>query len=121
VKSVFVTENAAVLGDYCVWSDVQANNPVIVFLYTYPSYSTASNKGLRRTHFEGFNEPSVFQMEDYSELPPMDDFRRTIFWNPSVKTDSEGRATVKFFNNSSARELLLSIEGITPNGTLVAK
>lgn len=121
VKSVFITENANVLGDYCVWSDVQANNPVIVFLYTYPSYSTASNKGLRRTHFEGFNEPSAFEMEDYSELPPMDDFRRTIFWTPTVKADAEGRATVKFYNNSSARELLLSIEGLAPDGTPIAK
>lgn len=121
VKSVYITEEANVLESYCQWSDVLGNNPVIVFLYTHPTYTTSSNKGLRRTHFEGYNKPSTFEMEDYSELPPMDDFRRTIFWAPSVKADSDGRATVKFFNNSTARELLLSIEGITPDGTPVAK
>jgi uncharacterized protein YfaS (alpha-2-macroglobulin family) len=58
-------------------------------------------------------------MEDYSVLPLMEDFRRTIYWNPNVKTDSEGKATVEFYNNSSCTEMFISAEGMTKDGRFV--
>ena len=119
VKSVYIVENKSVLKNYILCSELAGLNPVIVFVYTYPSYATASKKGRRRTFFQGFNEPSTFQMEDYDILPPMDDFRRTIYWNPDVKTDATGCASVRFFNNSSCREMFISAEGMTAEGSLL--
>ena len=55
-------------------------------------------------------------MEDYSVVPPMDDFRRTIYWNPNVKLNFRGKATVEFYNNSSCTEMSVSAEGMTPEG-----
>ena len=49
-----------------------------IYLYTHRKFSTESNKGLRRTYFQGFNQASTFKTEDYSVIPPMADFRRTI-------------------------------------------
>ena len=49
----------------------------------------------------------------------MEDFRRTLFWNPDVKTDASGKAHVEFYNNSSAHEMLLSVEGMTGDGTFL--
>ena len=121
VKSIYVSEDPNVMSTYLMQSDIQGHNPVIIFVYTHPTYSTASNKGLRKTHFQGFNAPTTFETEDYSILPPMDDFRRTLWWEPNVQTDDNGEATVEFYNNSSANELFLSIEGMTPYGTFVAK
>lgn len=121
VKSIYISEDASRLKHYAKWSDIEGLSPAIIYLYTHPTYSTSSNKGLRRTYFQGYNEPSTFEMEDYSLLPPMDDFRRTIYWQPSLHADADGRATVSFYNNSSARQLLLSIEGLTPEGVPVAK
>ena len=46
----------------------------------------------------------------------MEDFRRTIYWQPDVRTDSEGKAKVEFYNNSSCREMFISVEGMTPDG-----
>lgn len=121
VKSVYISEDANIMSTYLMQSDIQGHDPVVIFVYTHPTYSTASNKGLRKTHFQGFNAPTTFETEDYSILPPMDDFRRTLWWEPSLQTDANGDATVEFYNNSSANELFLSIEGMTPYGTFVAK
>jgi hypothetical protein len=55
-------------------------------------------------------------MTDYSVLPPAQDFRRTLYWNPNVKTSKDGAVKVEFYNNSSCRHLVISAEGITKDG-----
>ena len=80
---------------------------------------TESKKGLRKTYFQGYNVPSTFEMEDYSKLPPMEDFRRTIFWAPNVKTDKDGKAKIEFFNNSSCTQMYISAEGMTKEGRFI--
>lgn len=125
-----VTSEAGAAGDefFPVWPEeirkayIVPNSPyeedqaVRIYLYTHKKFTTASNKGIRRTYFQGFNTPSTFEMEDYSVLPPMDDFRRTIFWEPNVKTDANGKAKVKFYNNSTAKEMYINVEGMSTDG-----
>ena len=97
------------------------SNYVKIYLYLHHRFSTESNKGLRRTYFQGFNEVSTFQMEDYNVIPPMADFRRTIYWAPDIKADAEGKAKIEFFNNSTCEEMYISAEGMTPTGQFVVK
>jgi uncharacterized protein YfaS (alpha-2-macroglobulin family) len=94
-------------------------NPVTIFCYTIPTVSTESQKGLRKTTFQGYNAPSTFKTEDYTNLPPMEDFRRTIFWAPNVKTDKDGKAKIEFFNNSSCTQMYISAEGMTKEGRFI--
>ena len=58
-------------------------------------------------------------MEDYSVIPPMADFRRTIYWNPNVRTDKDGKARVEFFNNSTCQEMYISTEGMSDDGKIL--
>ena len=97
------------------------SNHVKIYLYLHHRFTTASNKGIRRTYFQGFNEISTFEMEDYSVIPPMADFRRTIYWAPDVKADEAGKAKIEFFNNSTCEEMYISAEGMTPAGKFVVK
>ena len=115
VKSVYITDDQYFLSQYILSDELSSLRPAIVFVYTHPKYFF-KQKGLRRTHFVGYSECETFQMEDYSKIPPMEDFRRTIYWQPDVKTDSEGKAKVEFYNNSSCREMFISVEGMTPDG-----
>ena len=101
------------------YTDMNPIKPVLVYIYRHYSFTTESQKGLRRTYFQGFNKPSAFQMEDYSVIPPMADFRRTIYWNPNVRTDAEGKANVVFYNNSTCREMYVSAEGMSDDGTIL--
>ncbi len=91
----------------------------IIYIYTHIRYSSESNKGLRRTYFQGFNQASTFKTEDYSVIPPMADFRRTIWWQPDITTDAEGKAKVEFFNNSTCEEMYISVEGMTQDGKVL--
>lgn len=47
---------------------------------------------------------------------PRSDFRPTIYWNPSIKTDKKGRATVHFVTNDVLTTFRSTLEGIGQNG-----
>jgi len=90
-----------------------------IYLYMHTLFSAESNKGLRRTYFQGFNKASTFKTEDYNVIPPMADFRRTIWWQPDITTDEQGKAKVEFFNNSTCEEMYISVEGMTLDGKVL--
>ncbi|MCM1108983.1 MAG: hypothetical protein NC388_08020 [Clostridium sp.] len=88
-----------------------------IFVTIFPRVSIPLKKtGIRQTYFQGYNRPSTFQMNDYSQMEPVDDHRRTLYWNPDVTTDETGAATVTVWNSTSCRRFYLSAEGITPEG-----
>lgn len=118
VKSVYVSERPDAYSRFLYCPDLMGRQPVTVFVYMHYKMQYKA-KGLRITHFQGFNEPSTFQMEDYSYLPPMEDYRRTIFWAPNVHTDEKGDAQVEFYNNSSCHEMYISCEGMTRDGRML--
>ena len=84
----------------------------------FPRYTYYDEvEGLRHTHFQGYNTVQTFPMPDYSKMPLEPDHRRTLYWNPRVRTDKQGDAKVVFWNNASCRKLVISVEGILKDGT----
>ena len=119
VKSMYITEKPSAYRPFRLYTPF-TKDVVTIFLYSHwNTPQRKMSKGVRRTRFQGYNVPSTFEMEDYSLIPPMEDFRRTVYWNPDVTADREGKATVEFYNNSSCRELYLSAEGITTDGRCI--
>ena len=104
-----------------IWSDQGSRQEaIIVYMFTEPYVSTKSNKGRRRTHFHGYDKPTKFHSDDYNIMPPSpSDYRRTLWWQPDIVADSEGKAEVEFFNNSSCTNIYVSAEGMTTDGKFV--
>ena len=121
VKSIYIVFNEMIsptIENAWTFIDTPKLN-IIVYLYCHHLFSSESNKGLRRTYFQGFNQASTFKTEDYSVIPPMADFRRTIWWQPDITIDAEGKAKVEFFNNSTCEEMYISVEGMTQDGKVL--
>ena len=76
----------------------------------------------RRYVFSGYNVCEDFYQPDYSHkpLPSHKDYRRTIYWNPSLQLGKDGKAKVKFYNNCRQNHLSVSVEGIMPDGTILS-
>ena len=121
VKSIYIVFNEKISPTIeNAWTFIDSPKlNIIVYLYCHHLFSSESNKGLRRTYFQGFNQASTFRTEDYSVIPPMADFRRTIWWQPDITTDDEGKAKVEFFNNSTCEEMYISVEGMTQDGKVL--
>ena len=92
---------------------------VVIRLIPYPDDKYKYEKpGYRLTRLQGYSIPAEFYHADYSHgvLPDEADYRRTLYWNPALETDSLGRAYVDFYNNSNTTRLRISAETLTPDG-----
>ena len=54
----------------------------------------------------------VFQTEDYEQMPPMNDFRRTLYWNPNLWTDENGKNITENITKDFVKDVkLLATKG----------
>lgn len=96
-----------------------ANLDKYVIFYLIPSpgrdvfnKNQRATLGTRQTIIQGYTPPEDFYSPAYKgELPDIsNDRRRTLYWNPSVKTDSNGKAVIECFNNQYSTPLIISAE-----------
>lgn len=95
----------------------QLDNTVLIFIYLDKNAVT-DRKGERNTVVQGFTKYIDFYSPDYSDvvMPNEQDFRRTLYWNPYVTTDQNGKAKVSFFNSQQCTQMEIDAMTITPNG-----
>jgi hypothetical protein len=60
-----------------------------------------------------FYSPKYVDLTSKSKTP---DFRSTLYWNPVIKTDVKGNATVTFWNSDEKTSVHVSLEGISQDG-----
>ena len=77
-------------------------------------------KGQRSTYVDGYSTVREFFAPDYKNapLPGETDYRRTLYWNPLLRTDAEGNAKITFYNNGRCRRMEADAVTITPKGKL---
>lgn len=76
--------------------------------------------GKRVSKVVGYSRMVDYYKTEYLDTPEgslSQDFRRTLFWNPNVITDSMGNAQIEFYNNVYSRHFHISGSGITASGT----
>ena len=72
----------------------------------------------RITTVDGYSRPYSFYSPEYPQGPVFGDvdYRRTLYWNPNVITDEDGKAQVEFYNNSITKHFNIEAAGITSAG-----
>ena len=88
---------------------------------TLPDDATRHSFRDRRIILHGFTEPREFYQPNYKDkpLPDTKDYRRTLYWNPNVKCDKNGEATIRFYNNAKTTKVKLSVAGLCKNGKMI--
>ena len=76
------------------------------------------NINKRITTVDGYSRPYSFYSPEYPQGPVFGDvdYRRTLYWNPNVITDENGKAQVELYNNSITRRFDVEAAGITSAG-----
>jgi hypothetical protein len=68
-------------------------------------------------------EQSTLTAPDYSDehnrLNRKPDLRNTLYWNPSVKTDMNGKAEIQFWTSDLPGNYIIKIQGISGTGEKV--
>ncbi|MBE6200305.1 MAG: hypothetical protein E7138_08460 [Rikenellaceae bacterium] len=127
IKSIYISEDEETIMKWCdphKISQLEATRKysAVIFIEMHPlgKVPAKPRRGVRKTWIDGYSTPVEFYSPDYSLLPKDEDYRRTLYWNPNVKTDNEGKATIEFYNNSSCKNIDISAETLTKDGALGA-
>lgn len=88
--------------------------------YKNMSVKNQASNGTRLTYIQGYNRPEIFYSPDYSQqpMPSGRDHRRTLYWNPSLRTESDGTCKVTLYNASNYTYLNVNAETVTPQGAV---
>ena len=79
-----------------------------------PEYA-APGSTMRYTSLQGYSESKQFYSPDYGTMKPQEkDYRRTIYWNPTVKIEN-GEAVMEFYNSSSCNNITVDVIGRDEN------
>ena len=73
----------------------------------------------------GYQTPAEFYAPAYAtekaRRSMVPDYRTTLYWNPTVKLDDTGQATVEFYTSDAPVDYDITIEGITQTGKIVCR
>ena len=75
-----------------------------------PEFAAPSST-MRYTSVQGYSESKQFYSPDYGAMTPQEkDYRRTLYWNPSVKIEN-GEAVMEFYNSSGCNNITVDVIG----------
>ena len=99
--------------DSLITSVMNANNRYfIVVAQLYDEVYNDTRKGVRQTYYEGYSPvKECYNLKSSDEALGSLNYRRTLYWNPDVKTDAEGKANIRLYNNGTCRKMEISAEG----------
>lgn len=86
-------------------NNAKYNNYAVSEFYAFNSYSNYREKQ--------FYVPQYRSKEPHVERT---DFRQTIYWNPVVQTNENGKASLEFYNSDAITSFKITTEGIGYNG-----
>jgi hypothetical protein len=114
VETIDVVKEKYFVGDYLFYGIVNVITKTGNFSnLTLPDYSI-------RLPYRVLDPVAPFVSPDYSspdrKKSRVPDFRNTLFWNPSVKPDKTGKASIEFWTSDFISEFELNIQGITQDG-----
>ena len=102
---------------------MKGNNGVIIIYTKRGKASFYKQKKVPEFKLQGYVLTKEFYIPKYNKYQPShkkEDYRTTLFWAPSIKTDKNGKATIHFYNSDIAKKLQIAIEGISINGFIGA-
>ncbi len=113
-------EKIDVLNTGYVISDISLDGIIDITTKNGDLSSIEFDKPVFRQEFESLQAGSGFSSPDYSEVSQkmsrIPDFRNTLYWNPDVKTDENGRANIEFYASDEPDDYILHVEGFTSDG-----
>ncbi len=90
----------------------------VIFIQTKNAIGEKVQADGKLLNIEGLSKPVDFKSSNYAKNSNqrVPDFRSTLYWNPLVKTGTNGRANVNFYASDDVGEMIIKFQGITNEG-----
>ena len=96
---------------------------ILIMLNTGAEVKAKASPGLTVFTTQGYNKAVEFYHPVYETLEQISnqksDVRSTIYWNPALNTDADGKAVIRFYTPDNLVKPHLIMEGITAGGYLM--
>ncbi len=92
----------------------------VINIYTKTGKMQPNNAFSSKHTIQGYSKLKEFYSPKYDvilEAHKNPDNRTTLYWNPSVKTDKNGNATIVFYNSDNATSFEVDIQALSSYGT----
>ena len=118
VESILIVEDHEAIRRF---DPMAQNDPVLILIKTHVNDFPKEPIGVRKTIYEAYTVSKEFYSPVHQPGTPLleADYRRTLYWNPDVIMNPQGKAKLEFYNNGLCRKMSISAEGINSNGTLL--
>jgi len=118
VERIDVVKEKYFIGDYMFYGVINMITKAGDFSsVTLPDYAI-------RIPYKVLDPVWLFSSPDYSVSVSKDnhipDFRNTLYWNPSVKTDINGKAKLEFWTSDIISDYEINIQGVTSEGKFIS-
>ena len=127
VKSIeYFTPNNAINGLFAARPANHGKVPGVLFIFLKDGSEIASSRVKDSPSFVsvrqlGYRPAVEFYSPQYKSTKSdvRTDHRTTLYWNPKVETDEKGHASVKFYASDVSKRYLVTLEGVSNDGTIV--
>ena len=119
VEEIDAVKDRYLIGDYLFYGLVNVITRAGDFVSNVdiPQYAV-------RIPYRVVDQTRPFKAPDYSDSRSrqshLPDFRNTLYWNPDVSTDKEGKAVVDFWASDYATDYVINIQSVTEDGRLIS-
>ncbi len=118
VESIELLRNGGMTALY----GMRGGNGVLIITTKRAELAAARPKpGILSIATQGYYKSREFYSPDYDRpesIMKITDMRTTVYWNPTIMTDANGKATLEFFNAEATGTYKAVIEGINGEGNL---
>ena len=130
IRSIeYFTPNSPINGFYGVRPvSYSGKVPGVLFIFMKDGSEIVRARAKDRLSFAsvrqlGYRWPVEFYSPQYTDKSQKTrpDHRTTLYWNPKVTTDANGKASVKFYASDISKRYLVTLEGVSNDGTIVRK
>lgn len=94
-------------------SDSRRTHYYLIVSELYDEVFNDTRKGIRQTYYSGYSKiRECYNLRTSDQAIGDIHYRRTLYWNPDVKTDATGKVNIRLYNNGTCRRMDVSAEGI---------
>ena len=89
---------------------------IMIYLTLKPTAFDKKEFNLLNTEVTGYYSARTFYSPSYEYPSNKSDQRTTVYWEPMITTDAEGKATVTYYNADPKSKIRIVVEGLTDKG-----
>lgn len=123
IKSVYISENPSTMAKYAdpmlfTTFGIDLVYGCAVLIETFDELRAATAHGTRHQTVVGYTLSPVTDDMEWILLPEERDRRRTLYWNPALITDREGKIRLEYSGGAADIPARICVRGISDDGTI---